>query len=81
MAVRMLRIILSSWCALVYDVFPHFLINGMVLEKTNLLNIKVTSFCITPDTFFILRRTERAVIKMYIGFHVKCALLSDLNEI
>jgi hypothetical protein len=34
-----------------------------------------------PETFLILRRNEREVIKMYIGLHVNYAsFLSDFNE-
>jgi len=39
------------------------------------------SLQILSETFLILRRTERDMIKMYIGLHVKCpVLLSDFNE-
>ena len=39
------------------------------------------SLQILCETFFILRRTERDIIKMYIGLRVKYPLfLSDFNE-
>jgi hypothetical protein len=54
--------------------FPHFLINGTIFEKT-LLNTKcVFRFSLQRlfETFFILRRNERNMIReMYIGLHVK----------
>jgi len=38
-------------------------------------------FCTTlSETFLILRRAERDMVKRYIGLHVKCPLfLSDFN--
>ena len=63
--------------------FLHFLIKGTNLEK------KVTDHKICASifstllsgTFFILRRMEQGMIKMYIGLHVKCPIfLSDFNE-
>jgi len=45
--------------------FPHFLINGAIFGK-KLLNIKY-EFCFPPqllsDKFFVLRKTERDMIK------------------
>jgi hypothetical protein len=67
-----------------YNIFPHYLINGKKFEKKKVLNIKCVfrfSLQLLSGTFLILRRTERDVIKIYIGLHVKCPLaLSDLNK-
>ena len=57
----------------------------MILENKKLLNIKCVlrlSLQIASEKFLILRRTERYMIKNYIGIHVKYPfLLSDFNEI
>ena len=53
------------WPVLLYIIFPHYLINWMILEK-NLLNIKCVfwfSLHRLSETFFILGRTERDTIK------------------
>ena len=45
--------------------FPHYLIKGMILEET-LLNTKCVfwfSVQLLSETFLILRRTERDIIK------------------
>ena len=66
-------------------IFPLYLTNSTIFErKKTLLNIKyVFWFCLKllSETFLILRRNERAMIKkMYILLHVKCPLfLSDFN--
>jgi len=55
----------------------------MIFEK-RLLNTKCVFWFplqLLSETFLILRRNERDVIKMYIGLHVKYPLfLSDFNE-
>ena len=51
--------------AVVYSIFPHYLINGTIFEK-NLLNIKCVfwfSMQLLTETFLILRSTERDMIK------------------
>jgi hypothetical protein len=55
--------LLSSVACLVLPYFPHYLINGTIFGKT-LLNIKCVLFVSTtlPDTFIILRRTERGTV-------------------
>jgi len=64
-------------------IFPHYLINGTILEK-KLLNIKcglLFSLQLLSETFLVLRRIKRFVIKNVIGLHVRYALLlSDLNK-
>jgi hypothetical protein len=65
--------------------FPHYLINVTIFGKKILFNIKFVFrvfLLLLSETFFILRRVERDMIKhIYIGFHVKCPLfLSDFNE-
>ena len=52
--------------------------------RKKVLNMKSVlwfSLKIWPETFSILRRTEREMIKIYIGLHIKYRLLlSDFNE-
>ena len=67
-----------------YNIFPHFLINRSIFENT-FLNIKCVfwfSLQILSETFLILRRIERDVVKKVNCLHVKYSLfLSDCNEI
>ena len=54
------------WPALLYNIFPHFLVNGTILEKKKLLNTKCvfwSSLQHLSETFLILRRNERCMIK------------------
>jgi len=47
------------------QMFPHYLINGMIFEK-ELLNIKCVfafSLDLLSETFFIIRRPEQDMIK------------------
>ena len=71
------------WPAPLYNIFPHYLINGRILGGKILFNTKClfgVSLQLLSETFFI-PRSERDMIKMYIGLHVKCPLfLSDFNE-
>jgi hypothetical protein len=68
---------------LYYFFFPH-LKNGTIFEKKKLLKMKSAfwfSLQLSSETFLILGRTERDMIKNYIGLHVKYPLfLSDFNE-
>ena len=60
------------WPALLYDIFPHNFINGTILEK-KLPKTKCVfwfSLQLLSETFLILRRDERGMIKMHIGLHV-----------
>jgi hypothetical protein len=57
-----------------YTIFIHiYLTNGTIFRKKKLLHTKcvLISLQLLSETFFILRRTERDMIKMYIGLHVK----------
>jgi hypothetical protein len=79
-AMRMRHIVI--WPAPLYIIFPHYLINGTTFGKKKLLNTKRMfwfSLQFVSETFLILRRNERDMIKMYIGIHVK--YLSDFIEI
>jgi len=71
------------WPVRVYNIFPHYLINGTIVDN-KLPNTKCVfwfSLRFLSETFLILRRTEPDMIKMYIGLHVKWPLfLSDFNE-
>jgi hypothetical protein len=71
------------WPAPFYNIFPHYLINGTIFEKT-FLDIKCVFWVSLhlSETFLNLRRNERDMIKkMYFGLHVKYPLfLSVFNE-
>ena len=57
------------------------LINGTIFRKKlpNTKCIFLFPLQLLPETFLILRRTERDMIKIYIGLHVRYTL-SDFNE-
>jgi len=60
------------WPAPFYNIFSHYLINGAIFGKKITEYQMCVLFLSTPfETFIILRRNERDVIKIYIGFHVK----------
>jgi hypothetical protein len=69
--------------ALLYRIFPHYLVNGTIFGR-KLLNIKRVFrvfLQLLSETFFIVGRTERDMIEMCVGLHVKWPLfLSDFNE-
>ena len=68
--------ILSSVACPALQYFSHYLINGMIFEKM-LWNLKCAfrlSLHLLSETFPILRRNERDMIKKYIGLHVKYPL-------
>jgi len=81
-AVRMRRI---GTCGLPRSTirFAYYLINSTIFEN------KVTEhkMCIRfplqllSETFLILRRNERDMMKRYIGLHVKCRLLSSHSNV
>jgi hypothetical protein len=81
-AMRMRHIVI--WSARLYRIFPNFLINGTILEKKKFLNTKYVfwfSLQVFSETFLILRRNERDMIKMYVGLRVKHSLFfSDFNQ-
>jgi len=55
------------WPAPLYNIFPRYLVNGMIFgEKKKLLDIKYVfrvSLQLLCEIFFILRRTERYMIE------------------
>ena len=56
---------IRMWPARLYSIFPYYLINGTIFDKT-LLKIKCVfwfSLQLLCETFLILRRTERGMIK------------------
>jgi hypothetical protein len=61
--VRMRHIVVCS--VPLYGIFPHYLINGTILEKKVIAyKTRVLIFSTTfSETFLILRRTERDMIK------------------
>ena len=71
------------WPARLYSIFPHYLNKRHDIRK-KLLNKKCVfwlSVQLLSETFLILRRTERDVIKNVNWIHVKWpSFLSDLNE-
>ena len=71
------------WPDQLYGVFPHYLVNDTIVQKRFLNTKCVFWFALQflSETFLILRRKERDVIKMCVGLHVKYPLfLSDFNE-
>ena len=74
----------NLWPAPLYNIFPHYLINGMILKKKKLLNTKCVfwfSLELLSETFLLLRRRVRRDKKMYFGLHLKYPLfLFDFNE-
>jgi hypothetical protein len=75
--------VILSFVAYLDNIFPHSLINPMILEK-KLMDIKrdfLYPIQLLCETFPIIKRTERDTIKIYIGPHVKCPLfLLDFDE-
>ena len=52
--------------ACLHNIFPQYLVNGMIFEKKKVIERKmcVLIFCTTlSETFLILRRSERDMIK------------------
>ena len=73
------------WSVLLYYIFPHYLTNGTIFgEGKKLLNTTCVfwfSLQLLTETFLILRRIERDMIKMYICLHVLYLLFSShLND-
>jgi len=78
-AMRMRHVILSS-----VAIFFHIISFNSTIFRKNLMNTKCM-FCFSlqllSETFLILRISERNIIYMYIGLHVKYPLfLSDSND-
>jgi hypothetical protein len=70
------------WPVWLYRIFPHFLINGMIYRKNNLLNTKSVfwfSLRLLSETFLILRRTERDIITHVHGSSSYVLILSYFN--
>ena len=72
-AMRM-RHINSLWPSPLYNISPHCLINGTIFEGKNLTQHKMSILQRLSETFLILRKTERDIIKMYTGLQVKYPL-------
>ena len=72
------------WSAPLYNIFPHYVKKRKDFRKRKLLNTKCVfwfSLQLLPETFLILSRIERDMIKICISIHVKYLLfLSDFNE-
>jgi hypothetical protein len=72
------------WPVPLYNIFPHYHIDGTIFGGKKLLNIKYV-FCfylqLLSEIFLILRRTERDRIKNVHRSSCKVPLLlSDFNE-
>jgi hypothetical protein len=74
-----------SYCHLrhvhLYNIFPHYLINGTIFEKKNTEHIRC---CLIFSTIFVAIHVHEELCEiwsqMYIGLHVKYPLfLSDFN--
>jgi hypothetical protein len=72
------------WPVWLYHIFPHYLINGTILGKKKLPNIKCAfwfSLQLLFETFLILRRIQRDIVTNVRSLRVKYTLfLSDYNE-
>ena len=72
------------WPAPLYNIFPHYLTNEVIL-KSKLLNTKCVFWCsvqLRSDTFLILRRAEPDVTRnIYRSACTVLLLLSGFNEI
>ena len=65
------------WPAPLYNIFPHYLINCTIFGKEKLLNTKCVfwfSLQLLCETFLILRRTERDMIKNVYWSYLKYLL-------
>jgi len=70
------------WPASLCNIFPHYVINGMIFEKSYWTqNVFWFSLQLLSETFVIVRWNERYMIKKYICLHVLHSLfLSDFNK-
>ena len=72
-----------QWPARLYNILPHYLTDCTISGKKKFLNTKrVFWFCTNfSEIFGILRRTERDIIIVYVGLHVKYPLFfSGFND-
>jgi len=78
-AVRMRRMVWPPW---LFNIFPHYPINGTILGLTLLKIIFCFHILYNFETFLILRRIERDILKKwYIRLHVKNTLyLPEFDE-
>jgi len=86
-AIRMRRIVICGLprSTTLFQIYS----NGTILEKKNKIkalkiNCVLTLSTVLSEIFFILRRTERDVIKLYVGLHVQyrycCQILMNLGH-
>jgi len=71
------------WTVRLCNIFPQYRTDSIIIEKKKLLKMKcILVFSTTlSETFLIVRRIERDMIKMCIRLHLKYPLtLSDFNE-
>jgi len=72
------------WPAPLYDVFPHYLIKGMVFGKNDTEHRMcfdfLYKFCLIY--FLFQEKIKEILLKMFIGLHVKYpSIVSDFNDI
>jgi hypothetical protein len=70
------------WPAPLYNIFPHYLINGTIFEKKKLLNTKCVfwfSLHILSETFLSLWSTERDIINVLLSSSKVPVILVRLN--
>jgi hypothetical protein len=65
------------WPDTPYNIFPLYFINGTIFEINKLLNTKCVSLQLFPETIFILRRTERYMIKNVYWSYMESTLYSS----
>jgi hypothetical protein len=74
----------NQWPVQLYDILPYYLINCTILQKM-LLDIKCVLFpCTTfTETFLIVRKNERDMIKkyicLYVNYRCSCQILMKLE--
>jgi hypothetical protein len=67
------------WPARLYNIFPHYLINGPIFGK-KMWNIKcvLIFFTVLSESFIVLRKTQRDVVKyIYRVSQQECARLRE----